>query len=532
MLEAPKVHFIQLKSVSVENIGILDTLEPHQQLAIVDAGCTGSDKLLAEARYRIYDKIRWIVLSDENTRTADDQENAVFRLTSGLPITGSSEIYYFVKAKSDETLIKDVYRRSMMTELQSSMVGIWRNGTIEDKRSAPSVVSRRRNLQNLPIKTTLVYTNNYTLSHFDDLETTEIDTLPRVSYHILQTLFGYYLNATLEKRYASSWGYPNGSTGIWSGMCGDLIYRRSEVAGSCMLITQSRLFLVDYLKMPIPMKVQFIFKAPNLSTTRNIFRMPFDFGVWICLLGLIVITGTIFAVVRGVLIFNKKSIKSKHMELLDAAFDILAITAQQGSLIEAKSSAQRILIFVSLAGLMFFEVSFSAKIISLIQAPSERINSIPRLLESSLELGADGQPYNQFYFSELFAYQGFTSQIYRRISNTFNDVEKCYLRELQFIHSDIGYLSVQRNFTLREHFNVGLMRMLEVGVYAKQYRMMVTEKPTCTKGIMFRPLDLVDTKFAMKIAACGVAVATCVLLVEIAVGKYTLWKTPLLVYTE
>ncbi|XP_053692154.1 glutamate receptor ionotropic, delta-2-like [Sabethes cyaneus] len=456
MLEAPQVHFIQLKSVAVENIGILDTLEPHQHLAIVDTSCTGSDKLLAETRYRIYDKIR----------------------------------------------------------------------------------------------------------------NTDVDTISRTSYQILNILLSHYLNATFERRFVTTWGYPNRTTGIWSGMCGDLIYRRSEIAGSMMLITQNRIFHVDYLKVPIPLKIKFVFKAPNLSTTSNIFRMPFELDVWICLLATVIIMSTVFAVVRGILMLDKKSIKSKRLEMLDAAFDVVPLATQQGSLLEPNSSAQRMLIFFGLAGLMFIEVSFSAKIISLIQAPSERIDSLRNLVESKLELGSDGQPYNQFYFSkatdpvgkglyskitnqnretlnahnfeqgvrklqtELFAYHGYTSSMYLQISKTFNDVEKCYLRELPFFDSSVGYLSVQRNFTLREHFNVGLMRMLEVGIFPRQFNRMINDKPGCTKGTMFRPLDLIDTRFAMEIAVCGIVGALFLLLAEIALSKYGLWKTPMQDYIE
>ncbi|XP_055542708.1 uncharacterized protein LOC129728300 [Wyeomyia smithii] len=562
MLQAPQVHFVQLKSVAVENIAILDTPEPHQHLAVIDISCPGSGKFLAEAQYRIYNKIRWVLWNEngyeKKTNGGDEQEDVIFRSVAGLPVTGLSEVYYF-SVERGETVIKDVYRRSVMMDLDSSVVGVWRNGTIEDKRWTQSVVMRRRNLQKLPIKTSLVYTINYTLSHFGDFENTGVDSIPRTSYLLLDTLFTYYLNATMEKRFVTTWGYPDHTTGIWNGMSGELIYHHSEAAGTMLRITQNRLLKMEYAKMPIPLRIKFIFKAPNLSETSNIFQMPFDFSVWMCTLALVAITATVFAVVHGVLMLRRKnSIRNRYIEMLNAAYDIIPVATQQGSLLKPKSLAQKIMIFVSLAGLMFIEVSFSAKIISLIQAPSKKINSIRNLVESRLELGTDGQPYN-FYFSkasdpvgielykritnrnadtlnaydteqgvrklqtELFAYHGFTSTLYQQISRTFNDVEKCYLRELTFFDS-IGYFSVQLNFTLREHFHIGLMKMLEAGVATRLVSRMLNEKPGCTKGVMFRPLDLVDTRFAMEIAAFGILEAVCLLLAEIVLSKYTLLK--------
>lgn len=63
-----------------------------------------------------------------------------------------------------------VYRNSMESGLLGEEIGIWCNGTIEDKRAGRSVSVRRKNLQQLPLRTTLLYTDNQTLDHFDDYE--------------------------------------------------------------------------------------------------------------------------------------------------------------------------------------------------------------------------------------------------------------------------------------------------------------------------------------------------------------------------
>lgn len=63
-----------------------------------------------------------------------------------------------------------VYRISMPSGLISNVVAIWRNGTFDDQRMGLSTAVRRRNLQQTAIRTTVVYTDNYTLHHFEDYE--------------------------------------------------------------------------------------------------------------------------------------------------------------------------------------------------------------------------------------------------------------------------------------------------------------------------------------------------------------------------
>ncbi|XP_058449199.1 uncharacterized protein LOC131429169 [Malaya genurostris] len=230
---------LQLKSTSVENLPILDTLEPHQHLSIVDAACPETGNFLAAAGYRIYDKIRWVILNGNQTYGPDPdpveaQENVVLRTLADLPVTGR------------------LYRKSMRTDLITSVIGIWRNGTIRDLRKENAVVVRRRNLENIPIRISSVYYKNYSLNHFIDTENKHVDTVPRLSYQVLHTLLVYYLNATPENTVTTNTGYLDPKTGNWTGMVSDLMNHRAEVGGSIALLIKSRLFLIDYLKTNFP----------------------------------------------------------------------------------------------------------------------------------------------------------------------------------------------------------------------------------------------------------------------------------------
>ncbi|XP_058449198.1 uncharacterized protein LOC131429168 [Malaya genurostris] len=527
---------LQLKSPSVENLPILDTLEPHQHLAIVDAACPETGNFLAAAGYRIYDKIRWVILNGNQTYgpdpdPVDAQENIVLRTLADLPVTGR------------------LYRRSMRTDLITSVIGIWRNGTIRDLRKENTVVVRRRNLEKVSVNITSVYYKNYTLNHFNDNENKHIDTMPRLSYQVLHTLLVYYLNATPANKVTNNTGYLDPKTGKMTGMILDLMNHDAEVGGSIALMVRSRLPQVDFMKINFPADMKYVFKTPNLSITNNIFELPFASSVWLCLLGLLIVAAGAFATINIISPRENKSTRNRQHEAIDAAFDVVAVATNQGSMINSESLSQRLLVIVCLFGLMFLGVGYSAKIVSLIQAPSEKISSLKDLLDSRLELGINYAFYNRIYLAAakdpvrralyeqkivgkngslniyelndgvsrlregLFAYHGDLSPIYYRISETFNDVEKCYLRE---IRSEIcnGYYIVQLNYTMREHFNVGFARMWEVGVSARKYSMMNSEKPRCVEGTEFRPLKVIDLIFAMEIVTGGVAMAVIIMIVE------------------
>ncbi|XP_062542162.1 uncharacterized protein LOC134210155 [Armigeres subalbatus] len=555
-----KPHVMQLHNDSVENLALLDTLEPHQHLAVIDRACPNSERFLVEARYRIYHKIRWVLLdSTEDSAGAEQKETDMLRFVNALEVTGSCNLFYFTMSKEGELVAKDVYRISIDTELITSVVAIWRNGAFEDQQIGKSVAARRRNLQLTPIRTTVIYTTNYTLSHFDDYESPQIDTIARNSYHIARVLYDFYLNATMKRKYATSWCYPN-----IEGMCSDIIGNRTDFGAALLFMIQPRLKALSYTKVPIRTLIRIIYKTPNLSTTDNIFELPFDANVWSCTAGLSVLAG---GLTLAAYLFNRKTDAAKTQPS-DAAFNIIPVACQQGSTIEAHGISRKAFILVSLIGLMFLEVSYSAKIISLIQAPSERISTLKDLLESKLELATADTPYNRHYLSTdtepvrralyekklllkngsmniysvkdgiakiregLFAYHVYTSTAYQRVSETYDEVEKCYLRELVFFANSKGYLPMKMNYTFREHINVGMMRILETGVFIREHNRMHFSKPSCDRAASFRPLTVVDIRFSIELMGWGLGIAFLLLLGETLWRKYRISRIPIFPYVE
>ncbi|KAL1403151.1 hypothetical protein pipiens_019494 [Culex pipiens pipiens] len=217
----------------------------------------------------------------------------------------------------------------------------------------------------------------------------------------------------------------------------------------------------------------------------------------------------------------------------DQLFNGIAIAVQQGSLLVSRSPFQRAVVMISVVGLMFLHVSYSAKIFSLIQAPLERIDSLSELLNSRFEVGGHDIPYNHFYLTGLFAFHAINSAVVHVISETFDETEKCYIRELQFVDSSDIYLAVQQNFTFREHFQVGLARIRETGVYKREYGMIRLEaKLNCVKGVDFQSLSFVDVRFAMELMGGGLVGALALLALEIIWERYHRSRLPVFEYVN
>lgn len=83
-------------------------------------------------------------------------------------------------------------------------------------------------------------------------------------------------------------------------MIGQLVNNISDLGASPLFFTSDRISFIQYIAMPSPTSSAFIFRAPKLSYTNNVFLLPFDNLVWLCLIALVLVTavfmtGAIFA---------------------------------------------------------------------------------------------------------------------------------------------------------------------------------------------------------------------------------------------
>uniref|UniRef100_A0A182MNM0 Ionotropic glutamate receptor C-terminal domain-containing protein n=1 Tax=Anopheles culicifacies TaxID=139723 RepID=A0A182MNM0_9DIPT len=537
----PSTISVRFGSVSTRQLPWHDRNQ-HQIVIVVDLSCPGTDSLLENANQLLYYRVRWIALkSVQEAGTIKGWANCtVDPLLDRLPLLISNELFYFcTDVTTGRHLVRQQYRLS--TASSSAPIyetfGIWEpNLGVHFGPSAdrpPSTSVRRQNFQQFQLRASLVILHNETLNHLDDLHDKHIDTISRVNYLLTKSV-AHALNATVRFSIVDTWGYRDQETDRYNGMIGELQSDLADLGGTSMFFTQDRIKAVDYLSMTASTRASFVFRAPKLSFTDNVFVLPFDQYVWYCTVSFILLSGLLLLVVlRTEQRYNVTNSAERNSTttvtgLSDTLLNVFGTTCQQGSFIEPKTAPSRCLILLCLVVLMFLYASYSANIVALIQSPSTKIQTLEDLLASRLKTGAEDTVYNQYYFrhetepirkalyerkmrnkdgSENFlplaqgvelvrqghyAFHVEKGVCYKLISETFQEEEKCGLQEVEYLKVIEPYYAVQKNSSFREPVRINLFKLREFGIQGRENTLLYTKKPRCVGGSSFIPVSIVD----------------------------------------
>ncbi|XP_053674252.1 glutamate receptor 1-like [Anopheles nili] len=535
----------------------------HQIVIVVDLSCPGTQLLLESAKQLLYYRLRWIVLqsiadelSFQGWKTCTD-----YQVLDRLPLLVSNEVFYFcTDPASGRHVIRQQYRLSVAPNASVTTMetfGVWqpdKGVQLESNAPRPTVTSvRRQNFNQYQLRASLVILHNETLNHLDDLHDRHIDTISRVNYLLTKTV-AQALNATVRFTIVDSWGYRDPDKDRYSGMIGELQSDLADLGGTSMFFTQDRIKVVDFLSMTASTRASFVFRAPKLSFTDNVFLLPFDQYVWYCTVSFIVLSGVLLLVVlRTEQRYTATSDAGSHSitGLSDTLLNVFGTTCQQGSFIEPKTAPARCLVLLCLVVLMFLYASYSANIVALIQSPSTKIQTVGDLLASRLKTGAEDTVYNHYYFRhetepirkalyerkmrnkdgtenfiplaqgiELvrqghYAFHVEVGVCYKLISETFQEEEKCGLQELEYFKVIEPYYAVQKNSSFRESVRINLFKMREFGIQGREHTLLYTKKPRCVGGSSFIPVSIVDVWPALVTLGWGYFLTATILIAEI-----------------
>uniref|UniRef100_A0A182PQE0 Ionotropic glutamate receptor C-terminal domain-containing protein n=1 Tax=Anopheles epiroticus TaxID=199890 RepID=A0A182PQE0_9DIPT len=536
----------------------------HQFAVVVDLSCPGTDLLLQSANQLLYYRLRWIVFrSSIESGTVRGWKNCTeYSLLDRLPLLVSNELFYFcTESTTGRHLVRQQYRLSTKSTETSTYetFGTW-NATfgvrVDVASVRPLVTSiRRQNFHKFQLRASLVILHNETLNHLDDLHDKHIDTLSRVNYLLTKSV-AHALNATVKFTIVDTWGYRDGKTGRYNGMIGELQSDLADLGGTSMFFTQDRIKAVDFLAMTASTRASFIFRAPKLSFTNNVFVLPFDQYVWYCTVSFILLSGVLLLVmIRTEQRYNAEAGTGSNSPstvtgLSDTLLNVFGTTCQQGSFIEPKTAPSRCLILLCLVVLMFLYASYSANIVALIQSPSTKIQTSEDLLASRLKTGAEDTVYNQYYFRtetepirkalyerkmrnkdgtenflplaqgvELIRQGHYAFHVergvgYKLISETFQEEEKCGLQEVEYLKMIEPYYAVQKNSSFREPVRINLFKLREFGIQGREHTLLYTKKPRCVGGSSFIPVSIVDVWPAMVTLGWGYLLTVAMLIAE------------------
>ncbi|XP_041767829.1 uncharacterized protein LOC121591427 isoform X1 [Anopheles merus] len=548
----------------------------HQIVIVLDLSCPGTDRLLESARQLLYYRVRWIVFRSSIEYPGGSVRGwsncSEYSVLDRLPLLVSNELFYFcTETSTGQHLVRQQYRLAASLASSSAPIyetfGTWNAAlgvrVVVGSKVRPPVTSiRRQNFHKFQLRASLVILHNETLNHLDDLHDKHIDTISRVNYLLTKSV-AHALNATVKFSIVDTWGYRDRETDRYNGMIGELQRDLADLGGTSMFFTQDRIKAVDFLSMTASTRASFIFRAPKLSFTNNVFVLPFDQYVWYCTVSFIVLSGVLLLVMlrteqrynaggggRGGSAIGSNS-PATVTGLSDTLLNVFGTTCQQGSFIEPQTAPSRCLILLCLVVLMFLYASYSANIVALIQSPSTKIQTLEDLLASRLKTGAEDTVYNQYYFRtetepirkalyerkmrnkdgtenflplaqgvELIRQGHYAFHVergvgYKLISETFQEEEKCGLQEVEYLKVIEPYYAVQKNSSFREPVRINLFKLREFGIQGREHTLLYTKKPRCVGGSSFIPVSIVDVWPALVTLGWGYLLTVAVLIAEL-----------------
>lgn len=215
-------------------------------------------------------KYRWLLIDPE------DQINKVFET---VPIYHSSQIFYISSLTEDSLEISSIYRNSPALPLiqETVLEGYFKDNTFKYLQEHQSIAIARQSSPGLAgtlINASLVITHNDSINHLTDYADKHLDTISKVNYALTNDVIRF-LNGSVKYSIVTSWGYLNNETGHWDGMIGELVRGEAQIGASPLFFTEDRVATIQYLSMTSPTKSKFVFQAPKLSYTENVFLLPF-----------------------------------------------------------------------------------------------------------------------------------------------------------------------------------------------------------------------------------------------------------------
>ncbi|GJQ71807.1 hypothetical protein Trydic_g11493 [Trypoxylus dichotomus] len=323
-----------------------------------------------------------------------------------------SQFYVIQKLSSEVYSLYSPYQISSNTIIND--IGSWSPNTSFNYFNELSTVSNRTDLKGIKVNVSCVITNSDSLNHLWDYRDKHIDPISKVHY-ILSHHLADFLNVSCYYIIRNTWGYRNATTNIYDGLIGDLQSGLAEF-------------------------------ADVLAKKQNV-------------------------------------MKPKYIDVLLME---LGAVCQQGSESEPKSAAGQIITMFVFLAFMFLYTSYSAKIVALLQSTSESIKTVDDLLSSRIKLGVEDKPYSHYYFKmqteetrkaiytekiapigqkpkfmnieegvkrmrdEFFAFHAECASAYKIVGDTFQESEKCGLREIEYWQIIDPWMAVRRNSSYKE----------------------------------------------------------------------------------
>ncbi|CAH4037603.1 unnamed protein product [Pieris brassicae] len=413
----------------------------------------------------------------------------------------------------------------------------------------PTAVTRRKNLGHVYLKSATIVSQPQYFKGWSDLNDRQIDTFPKLSYPLMM-LLAEDLNFRYNMKQIELYGEQQ--NGSFNGLAGLLQREEVEMGVASMFLRRDRWDVLHYCSETVELVGAFIFRQPSQSAVSNVFLLPFSGGVWAAV-GVAFAGGGVLLAVLGYVARRRQlpDDTAERLTLSETFTFAIGAACQQGSDISPEIVSARILMLFMLLSSVFAFTSYSAKIVSILQAPSDAIQTIDDLTYSPMILGVQDTTYKQVYFAEstdpatqrlykrklqpqgehaylsvwdgiarvrtgLFAFQVELNSGYDVISRTYTEGEKCGLKEIQAFKLPMVSVPIRKHSGYRDLFAVRLRWQREAGLIERARRIWMARRVRCEAGGSgFVSVGLGDVLPALHALLTGAGAALLLLLAEI-----------------
>ncbi|KAF9805722.1 hypothetical protein SFRURICE_009354 [Spodoptera frugiperda] len=427
---------------------------------------------------------------------------------------------------SSPDTMTDVYKTKPNQPLLQVELGLSRNSSHQELLSLwgalPTAVTRRRDLRNVSLKGISVVTEPDNFKGWADLRNRQIDTFPKFTYPLMM-LLAQDLHFRFDLRQVDFYGVSH--NGSFDGLVGHLQRREAEVGLASLFMRHDRMQVADFFSETCVLACAFIFRQPSRSAVSNVFLAPFSAGVWGASACVAASAALLLVALRRLRQHTRASTDLQLFTLLEAITFALGSLCQQGFHRTPPVTSVRVVMFSTLLTSLFVFTAYSAKIVAILQTPSNALQTIDDLVRSPMTIGVQDTTYKTVYFLE--SPEKSTQQLYRHkilpqgelayhsvvdgiarvekssgydiIKQTFTEREKCSLSEIEAFKPPLVAVPMKKHSGYRELFASRLRWQREVGLMDRARRVWLVSRPRCeAAGTGFVSIGLIDVLPALQ----------------------------------
>ncbi|KAJ4439298.1 hypothetical protein ANN_07420 [Periplaneta americana] len=503
---------------------------------VIDLECKGSINFISAAEKSNHLKLlhQWLVLAMTYKPAPQGEEDQLTLTLEPLTLPVDNQLMVARPGSHPEQiLLQEMYRLAPHLPIITTPLVSWSPGQL-----LPDRVSRQ-DYHGIILNSALV-ARDEPLENFRNLYTKDKNTVDKCSYE-LTSLISEMLNFTMNITMVDAWGYPKKGTDCYDGVVGALQCGYCVISASGIFYKNSRWDRLDYAGESSSYKLSFKFLKPSLSEVSIIYTLPFSRSVWITYMSMVAVLAVALYVTEKLERYMNPR-EEPPLVFGDAALNSLAIVCAEGTPRSPDNMSSRIVFLFLLLLALFLTTSYSAIIVSLLQTPSDAINTLTELLDSPFKLSMRNISYNtkyvndstdpeikRLFYQKLYTrppHEAFTSERtgiesirkglyafhtaregYRYMSETYEEYEKCKLKEIQIIPSSILGFPVKKNSMYKEHITLKARVLKETGMTDRAFKRWFPQKPICganSQGfVSVRIKDFYPTLVVLSIGLLG-----------------------------